>query len=69
MNNDLVQELEAFVDKHGLLHILTALELMCNEKAAHLRGNWQDGRSAKTWEKAGDAIFKAACSPSVAALT
>lgn len=56
---DLVQVLESYVDRHTLLHVLTALECLCSEKAEHLRHNWQDKRSAQVWDKAGKAIYKA----------
>jgi hypothetical protein len=50
--NDLVKHLEGLVDskQDGLLHVLTALEIMCGEKAAHIRINWQDAHTARTWE-------------------
>lgn len=50
--------LEALVDKHGLLHVLTALENICNDKAEHLAVNWQDVDTAKVWCRAADAINK-----------
>lgn len=53
---DLVQEIEKHVDAHGLLHVLTALELMCHEKADHIRTNWQDNATAKVWERDGQRI-------------
>jgi hypothetical protein len=56
---DLVEAIEATVDKHGLIHVVTALELMCQEKAEHLRANWQDEQSAKVWDKAAKAIYAA----------
>lgn len=56
MNAD---ELESLVDSHGLSGVLQALEEVCYAKAEHLRGNWQDEASAKSWEKAAKAINKA----------
>jgi len=49
---DITQTLEALVDKHGLLHVLTGLECICGEKAEHVRTNWQDEPLAKLWDKA-----------------
>lgn len=50
---DLVADiLEPIVDKHGLLSVVTALQLMCEEKAMHIRTNWQDDGLAKEWDKA-----------------
>ncbi len=54
---DLVADvLEPLVDKHGLLHILVSLELVCAEKSAHIEMNWQDKALAKEWDKASKAI-------------
>lgn len=45
--------LEALVDKHGLRHVLVALELMCGEKVDHIETNWPSRISeAKPWERA-----------------
>jgi hypothetical protein len=49
---DIVEQIERIVDANNLLHVVTALELMCTEKAEHLRCNWQDENAAKTWERA-----------------
>lgn len=56
---DIVIDLEAMVDKHGLLYVVQALELLCHEKAEHLRVNWQDHNTARAWETAGKACYKA----------
>lgn len=56
---DIVVELESMVDKHGLLYVVQALELMCHEKAEHLRVNWQDNVTAKAWDNAAKACYKA----------
>ena len=45
------ETLEAMIDKHGLGHVLTGLELVCREKADHLRHNWQDSGLAKEWDR------------------
>jgi hypothetical protein len=34
---DMAEVLEQLVDQHGLLHAVTGLELVCAEKAQHLR--------------------------------
>jgi hypothetical protein len=49
---DLAEVLEQLVDQHGLLRVVTCLELVCAEKAQHLRSNWQDDRSAQMWDRA-----------------
>jgi len=43
--------LENLIDSESLLHVLTGLELICLEKADHIRANWQDKTTAKTWDK------------------
>lgn len=45
------ETLEAMIDKHGLLHILTGLSLICAEKAEHIRLNWQDKALARDWDR------------------
>jgi hypothetical protein len=52
--NDLVATLEAIVDSQndGLLHVLTALEIMCGEKASHIMHTWQDRGTARPWRSA-----------------
>ncbi len=47
-----VETLEALVDKHGLLHVLTGLEIMCGEKAMHVTHAWQDKALAGRWTRA-----------------
>lgn len=47
------QAIEALVDKNGLYAVVSALELMCYEKAEHLLCNWQDAPAARRWNKAG----------------
>lgn len=51
MNNDITEDLEAMIDKHGLTHVLTGLACVCREKAEHLRSNWQDAASARVWTR------------------
>lgn len=62
--SDLVYDLESYVDRHGLVHVLAALELMCGEKSAFVDscesiGN-PDPQLARIWDKCGRAIYKAA---------
>lgn len=39
---DITATLEAMIDQHGLLRVVTSLSLICSEKAEHIRDNWQD---------------------------
>jgi len=45
--------LEDMVDRWSVGAILNMLETICYEKAEHLRSNWQDEASAKSWTLAG----------------
>ncbi len=60
MNNENLNDiLEQLIDKHGLLHVVTALDLICAEKADHIRVNWQDRVTAKPWDRAANALYTA----------
>lgn len=53
--------LEAMIDRHSLVHVLTALELVCSEKAAHIRSNWSNSEvTAMAWDKTAAALYKLA---------
>ncbi len=43
--------LEDLIDKSSLTDVLNLLANICNEKADHLRSDWQDEQSAKGWER------------------
>jgi hypothetical protein len=53
-----IKVLECMVDRCGMARVLEGLAEVCDLKAAHLRANWQDERSAKAWERDADAISK-----------
>ncbi len=52
------EQIEALIDKHGLLHVLTTIELLCAEKAEHIQVNWQDRMTARAWDNASKRISK-----------
>jgi hypothetical protein len=54
------EALESMIDKHGLLFVTTGLELICAEKAEHIRHNWQETRASKPWDKASKAFGRVA---------
>jgi hypothetical protein len=56
----LAEQIELMIDAHGLLHVLTAIECICGEKAEHIRVNWQDRNTAKPWDIASKAVGAAA---------
>ncbi len=48
--------LETLVDKHGLQAVVDELSSICNEKADHVRVNYQDTPLAKEWEQDADTL-------------
>ncbi len=58
-------ELETLIDNCGLDNLIEAISDICTGKAEHLRSNWQDDSTAKTWEQAARYMLKVAASVSV----
>ena len=51
--------LEALIDKHGLVHVLIGLQLVCAEKAEYIRSlGWKI--AARNWDAASRICFNAA---------
>lgn len=46
----LIEALELLVDASTVSDVVLALARMCNEKAEHIRCNWQDEATAKAWD-------------------
>lgn len=44
-----VERLEAIVDAYGLAETISALSIVCNEKAGHIQETWQDAGLARLW--------------------
>lgn len=46
------EALESIIDNMGLVAVIEALALICNDKVSHLSENWQDTQSdqCKTWK-------------------
>lgn len=44
------EQLEMVVDSHSMADVLDALEIIANEKAEHISGNWQDEPLAQLWK-------------------
>jgi hypothetical protein len=57
---NVTEQLEALIDRHGLQHILTGLEIVCGEKAEHICHDWQDASTAKAWDAAARKIGRLA---------
>jgi hypothetical protein len=50
-------QLEQVLDKMpSLASVVRALVAVCRDKADHLRTNWQDEGTARTWEKDADKL-------------
>jgi hypothetical protein len=46
---DMLDDLESMVDKHGMINIMLGLVHICDEKADHVRCNWQDLVLSGAW--------------------
>jgi hypothetical protein len=51
-----IDTLESMVDRNGIDEILYMLTMLCCDKAAHHRANWQDEASEALWLQIGKAI-------------
>ncbi len=51
-------DIEIMIENLSLSGMLSILSQVCYEKAEHLRTNWQDLETARTWEKVGRAVGK-----------
>lgn len=51
--------LEAILDQSDIKQVVLMLARICNEKAEHVRSNWQDETLAKTWEHNANVLGKA----------
>lgn len=56
----LPEAVEKLIDADDLQTVLLAIEVICSEKAAHIRHNWQDNLTAKRWDKAARVVGRAA---------
>lgn len=43
--------LEALIDRHTPAIVLNDFAVVCREKAAHIRTNWQDDATARPWDQ------------------
>ena len=57
---NITEELKKLIDATSLLDVVIGLELVCSEKAEHIRVNWQDKQSANVWDKASTMLRKLA---------
>lgn len=65
---NIAEQIEAMIDQASVLDVLTALEIVCGEKADHIRANWQDKVLANAWDRASKVCGTAARHASIRAL-
>lgn len=61
--------LEQIIDAQGLATVLERVADICGAKAEHLRVNWQDQSSARSWDKAARAVLRCSADPRVRSLS
>ena len=52
-----VFDLETMIDRLGMVNTMLLLTHICEEKAEHVRENWQDEELAKRWHIVADALI------------
>lgn len=57
---NICETIETLIDQSSVLDVLTAIECICSEKAAHIRHNWQDNLMARQWDSASKQAGRAA---------
>ena len=53
----MLDELESLIDTHGMANIMMALVHIADEKAEHVKSNWQDLELADAWRKVSHALI------------
>ena len=53
-------DVEEYIDRHGMVHLLTMIENICFEKAEHVMTTWQDRGLASAWRRGSRQLYKAA---------
>jgi hypothetical protein len=56
LNANDTQLLERLVDTTGVANVLEALAAVCHEKVDHVRSQYDDEKTARLWERAGNKI-------------
>ena len=57
MHDGMLDALESLIDKHGMVNIMLGLVHITDEKAEHVRCNWQDQVLANAWRKVSAALI------------
>jgi hypothetical protein len=60
IEHDALALIEEVVDRSSLEHLLELIADLCNDKAEHLRTNWQDVYAARCWERDAAKLLKLA---------
>ena len=53
----MLDELESLIDTHGMVNIMLALVHIADEKAEHVKSNWQDLELSDAWRKVSEALI------------
>lgn len=48
---EMMDQIEAMIDAHKVDGVLDIIADICQQKAEHLRSNWQDENAAKSWDR------------------
>lgn len=56
MSKEDLEMLERYIDKYGIVDVLSGVSYICSEKATHAATNWQDIPLAKHWMRLCESI-------------
>jgi hypothetical protein len=57
MHDGMLDALESLIDKHGMVNIMLGLVHITDEKAEHVKSNWQDLELSDAWRKVSNALI------------
>lgn len=52
------ETLETMIDKTNIHKVIEGLIDICDDKAEHIRTNWQDENQAKEWERVAKSLLR-----------
>jgi len=55
--DEMLEDLEGLIDKHGMAKIMLGLVHITDEKAEHVKCNWEDLVLADAWRKVSEALI------------
>lgn len=58
LNETQMRALEDMIDATSVEDLITGVEVVCREKADHIRAEWQDEALAKDWEAVARVLSK-----------